>query len=72
MSNAESAGIGAVAGGVASSLLTAAFGLAVAVPAVWPNEYFRQQSNALTRQLDDASAVIVNYLLKVRARSPER
>src|SRR5919107_128274 len=40
MKSAESAGIGAVAGGIAEALLTTALGLAVAVPPLWPFNYF--------------------------------
>ncbi len=70
--NAESAGIGAVAGGVAESLLPAALGIAVAVLAVWLYHYSRQRADTLALQMDDASALVMNYLLKVRAHSLER
>lgn len=68
MRTAESAGISAVAGGIAEALFTTAFGLLVAVPAVWLFNYFVSKVDNFVVEMDNSSAELVDYFLKQRAK----
>jgi biopolymer transport protein ExbB/TolQ len=68
MKNAESAGIGAVAGGIAEALLTTALGLAVAVPAVWVFNYFTGKVDGFIIEMDNSASELIDYFLKQRTR----
>jgi len=66
MRSAESAGISAVAGGIAEALLTTAFGLLVAVPAVWLFNYFTSRVDNFVVEMNNSSAELIDYFLKQR------
>lgn len=68
MRSAESAGISAVAGGIAEALFTTAFGLLVAVPAVWLFNYFTSKVENFVVEMDNSSAELIDYFLKVRGK----
>lgn len=68
MRSAESAGISAVAGGIAEALFTTAFGLLVAVPAVWLFNYFTSKVDNFVVEMDNSSAELIDYFLKNRAK----
>jgi biopolymer transport protein ExbB/TolQ len=68
MKSAESAGISAVAGGIAEALFTTAFGLLVAVPAVWLFNYFTSKVDNFVVEMDNSSAELIDYFLKQRAK----
>ena len=68
MKSAESAGIGAVAGGIAEALLTTALGLAVAVPAVWLFNYFTGKVDGFIIEMDNSASELIDYFLKNRTR----
>ena len=68
MRSAESAGISAVAGGIAEALFTTAFGLLVAVPAVWLFNYFVSKVDNFVVEMDNSSAELVDYFLKQRSK----
>ncbi|MFN0122383.1 MAG: MotA/TolQ/ExbB proton channel family protein [Blastocatellia bacterium] len=68
MKNAESAGIAAIAGGIAEALFTTAFGLLVAVPAVWAFNYFSSKVDNFVVEMDNSSAELVDFFLKQRKR----
>ena len=68
MKSAESAGIGAVAGGIAEALLTTALGLAVAVPAVWLFNYFPGKVDGFIVEMDNSASELIDYFLKNRTR----
>ena len=68
MKSAESAGIGAVAGGIADALLTTALGLAVAVPAVWLFNYFTGKVDGFIIEMDNSASELIDYFLKNRTR----
>ncbi|MCA1850228.1 MAG: MotA/TolQ/ExbB proton channel family protein [Acidobacteria bacterium] len=68
MKDAESAGIGAVAGGIAEALLTTALGLAVAVPAVWLFNYFTGKVDGFIVEMDNSASELADYFLKNRTR----
>jgi biopolymer transport protein ExbB/biopolymer transport protein TolQ len=69
MRTQETAGIGAVAGGIAEALITTAFGLFVAVPAVWMYNVFTSKIETFTVEMDNISSELIDYFLKRRVRS---
>jgi len=68
MKNAETAGIGAVAGGISEALITTAFSLAVAVPAVWLFNYFMGKVDGFIVEMDNSASELIDYFLKNRTR----
>ncbi|MDX2030782.1 MAG: MotA/TolQ/ExbB proton channel family protein [Blastocatellia bacterium] len=68
MKSAESAGISAVAGGIAEALVTTAVGLAVAVPAVWLFNYFVSKVDNFVVEMDNSSAELIDFFLKQRGK----
>ncbi len=60
-----SGGIGAVAGGIAEALVTTAFGLFVAIPAVWFYNYFQNKSDLLGVEMANSSSELVDHFIKV-------
>lgn len=66
MKNAESAGIAAIAGGISEALFTTAFGLLVAIPAVWGFNYFSSRVENFVVEMDNSSAELIDYFLKQR------
>jgi len=63
----ETAGIAAVAGGIAEALVTTALGLAVAVPAVWAFNAFTNRIETFTVEMDNSSSELIDYFLKRRS-----
>ena len=59
-----SGGIGAVAGGIAEALVTTAFGLFVAIPAVWFYNYFQNKTDLLGVEMANASSELVDHFIK--------
>jgi biopolymer transport protein ExbB/biopolymer transport protein TolQ len=59
-------GLAAVAGGIAEALITTAFGLFVAVPAVWAYNYFTNKVEAFDVEMDNSSTELVNYFITRR------
>ena len=68
MKSAESAGIGAVAGGIAEALIATAIGLGVAVPAVWAFNYFSGKVDGFIIEMDNSASELIDYFLKNRTR----
>jgi biopolymer transport protein ExbB/TolQ len=68
MKNAETAGIGAVAGGISEALFTTALGLAVAVPAVWVFNYFTGKVDGFVVEMENSASELVDYFIKNRTR----
>jgi biopolymer transport protein ExbB/biopolymer transport protein TolQ len=68
-----SGGLGAVSAGIAEALVTTAFGLFVAIPAVWLYNYFLNKVERFSVEMSNASSQLVDYFIKnearVRARS---
>jgi biopolymer transport protein ExbB len=64
--NGQSAGIESVAGGIAEALVTTAFGLFVAVPAVWAFNAFTNKIETFTVEMDNSSSELIDYFLKRR------
>jgi biopolymer transport protein ExbB/TolQ len=69
MKTEETAGIAAVAGGIAEALVTTAFGLFVAVPAVWAFNAFTQKVETFTVEMDNSSSELIDYFLKRRSET---
>jgi biopolymer transport protein ExbB len=67
MKTEETAGIAAVAGGIAEALVTTAFGLFVAVPAVWAFNAFTNKIETFTVEMDNSSSELIDYFLKRRS-----
>ena len=68
MKSAESAGIGAVAGGIAEALIATAIGLGVAIPAVWAFNYFTGKVDGFIIEMDNSASELIDYFLKNRTR----
>ena len=60
----KTSGIGAVAGGISEALVTTAFGLIVAIPAVMTFNYFTNRVEAFDVEMDNSSSELVDYFLK--------
>lgn len=69
MKTEETAGIAAVAGGIAEALVATAFGLFVAVPAVWAFNAFTQKVTTFTVEMDNSSSELIDYFLKKRSQT---
>ncbi len=68
MKTEETAGIAAVAGGIAEALVTTAFGLFVAVPAVMAFNAFTNRIETFTVEMDNSSSELIDYFLKKRGQ----
>jgi biopolymer transport protein ExbB/TolQ len=64
MSAAQSAGIAAVAAGIAEALITTAFGILVAVIAVVFYNYFMTKIDSFTVEMDNSSSELVDYFIQ--------
>jgi biopolymer transport protein ExbB/TolQ len=60
----KATGIGAVAGGISEALVTTAFGLIVAIPAVMAFNYFTNKVEAFDVEMDNSSSELVDYFIK--------
>jgi biopolymer transport protein ExbB/biopolymer transport protein TolQ len=63
IANNKATGLSAVAGGIAEALVTTAFGLLVAVPAVWAYNYFTNKVEAFDVEMDNSSMELINYFI---------
>src|SRR5438034_10200243 len=66
MSSEKTAGLSAVAGGISEALVTTAFGLFVAVPAVWMYNYFNSKIESFGVEMNNSSSELIDYFLKRR------
>src|ERR1700682_3104827 len=65
----KATGLSAVAGGIAEALVTTAFGLLVAVPAVWAYNYFTNKVEAFDVEMDNSSMdLITSFTLRRGAK----
>ena len=64
IATSKSQGIGAVAGGISEALVTTAFGLLVAIPAVMTFNYFTNKVEAFDVEMDNSSSELVDYFIK--------
>ena len=59
-----SGGLGAVSGGISEALMGTAFGLVVAIPAVWFYNYLTGRIEFFTVEMDNSSTEITDYFIK--------
>jgi biopolymer transport protein ExbB/biopolymer transport protein TolQ len=64
ISSEKSTGLGAVAGGISEALVTTAFGLFVAIPAVWMFNYFNNRVKSFDVEMTNSSSELIDYFLK--------
>jgi biopolymer transport protein ExbB/biopolymer transport protein TolQ len=64
MAESGSGGLAAVSAGIAEALITTAFGLLVAIPAVWFYNYFQTKIENLTVEMTYTSKELVDFLIK--------
>ena len=64
MAASGSGGLSAISAGIAEALITTAFGLMVAIPAVWGYNYFTTKIENLTVEMTYTSKELIDYLIK--------
>jgi biopolymer transport protein ExbB/biopolymer transport protein TolQ len=64
MASSGSGGLSAISAGIAEALITTAFGLMVAIPAVWMFNYFSTKIDNLTAEMTYTSKEMIDYLIK--------
>lgn len=69
MALSGSGGLGAVSAGIAEALATTAFGLFVAIPAVWLYNYFLNKVERFQVEMSNSSSQLVDYFIKNEARA---
>jgi biopolymer transport protein ExbB/biopolymer transport protein TolQ len=67
MSSEKTAGLSAVAGGISEALVTTAFGLFVAVPAVWAYNWFTNKTEAFAIEMTNSSSELIDYFVKQKS-----
>jgi biopolymer transport protein ExbB/TolQ len=68
IAKSKTSGIGAVAGGISEALVTTAFGLLVAIPAVMCFNYFTNKVESFDVEMDNSSSELVDYFIKQSSR----
>lgn len=68
MAISGSGGLGAVSAGIAEALATTAFGLFVAVPAVWMYNYFLNKVDRFNVEMSNSSSQLIDYFIKNESR----
>ena len=64
MAATGSGGLGAISAGIAEALIATAFGLGVAIPAVWFFNYFQTKVDNLTVEMTYTSKELIDFLIK--------
>jgi biopolymer transport protein ExbB/TolQ len=72
MAISGSGGLGAVSAGIAEALVTTAFGLFVAIPAVWLYNYFLQKVDRFQVEMSNSSSQLTDYFIKNEAKARGR
>jgi biopolymer transport protein ExbB/TolQ len=72
MAISGSGGLGAVSAGIAEALATTAFGLFVAIPAVWLYNYFLNKVDRFQVEMSNSSSQLIDYFIKNEARARAR
>lgn len=68
LSGAKQASFNVVAGGISEALFTTAFGILVAVPAVWLFNYFTSKVQGFVVEMDNSASELVDYFIKQRSK----
>jgi biopolymer transport protein TolQ len=61
-----SGGLGSVSAGIAEALITTAFGLFVAIPAVWMYNYFMNKIERFNVEMSNSANELLDYFIKQR------
>lgn len=69
LAQSENAGIAAVGGAIAEALVATAFGIAVAVPAVWLFNYFTNKVTSFGVEMENSASELVDYFIKQRTKA---
>jgi biopolymer transport protein ExbB/biopolymer transport protein TolQ len=69
LAQTENAGIGAVGASIAEALVTTAFGILVAVPAVWLFNYFTNKVTSFGVEMENSASELVDYFIKQRTKA---
>ena len=64
MAQSGGGGRGAISAGIAEALITTAFGLLVAIPAVWMYNFFQTKVDNITAEMTYSSKEMIDYLIK--------
>jgi biopolymer transport protein ExbB/biopolymer transport protein TolQ len=72
MSSEKTAGLSAVAGGISEALVTTAFGLFVAVPAVWAYNAFTNKVEAFGIEMTNSSSELIDYFIKQQGQKGKK
>lgn len=64
MAISGSGGLAAISAGIAEALITTAFGLFVAIPAVWFYNYFQTKIDNISVEMTYTSKELIDYLIK--------
>lgn len=67
MAASGSGGLGAVSAGIAEALVATAFGLFVAIPAVWLYNYFLSKIDRFQVEINNSSSELLDYLIQREA-----
>ena len=68
MATAGSGGLAAISAGISEALIATAFGLLVAIPAVWIYNYFTGKIELVSMEIDYGSKEFMNFLLAIENR----
>jgi biopolymer transport protein ExbB/biopolymer transport protein TolQ len=68
MAEMGTGGLAAVSAGIAEALITTAFGLLVAIPAVWLYNYFINRIDFVAMEVTYATKEFIDFLLRFEAR----
>ncbi|NOR21175.1 MAG: hypothetical protein GQ476_00535, partial [Candidatus Aminicenantes bacterium] len=72
MAQTGSGGIGAVAGGIAEALVTTAFGIGVAILALWLYSFLRTRIDIYSAEMANTSSEIVDFFIRRSLGKPEQ
>ncbi|MBC7790127.1 MAG: MotA/TolQ/ExbB proton channel family protein [Anaerolineae bacterium] len=64
MAQSGSGGLAAISSGISEALITTAFGLLVAIPAVWAYNYFTTKIENLVVEMTYTSKELIDYLIR--------
>jgi len=59
-----SGGIGAVSAGIAEALIATAFGLFVAIPAVWAFNYLTNRVDGFSVEMDNSASELIDFMVR--------
>lgn len=69
LASAENAGIGAVGSAIAEALVATAFGIGVAIPAVWLFNYFTNKVTSFSVEMENSASELIDYFIRQRTKN---